>query len=79
MSSSVGEMRENRRFFEDKSLFVTETQMFLCSACRIKRMPSIEASFEGITRVFKELSPIKYEMSSSAGEMHENRSFFENK
>ena len=50
---SVGEMPDNRRFFENESLFLTETQMFLCSACRVQQMPSIETSFEGIARVFK--------------------------
>mgnify|MGYP004584054301 CR=1 FL=1 len=56
ISCSVGEMHENRRFFLNKSLFLKEPQMFLCSACRVQRMISIRTSFEGIARVFKELS-----------------------
>ena len=72
-------MHEIQRFFENKSLFLGETHMFLRSACRVHRMLSIETSFEGITRVFIELSPIIHKMSYSVGEMQENRWFFENK
>ena len=42
-------------------------------------MLSIENSFEGITRVFKELSSIVHKISWFVGELHENRRFFENK
>ena len=56
ISCYVVEMEEKRRFLGNKSLFLKETHMFSCSACRVQRMLSIEASFEGITRVFKELS-----------------------
>ena len=79
MSCSVSEMHENRRFYENKSLFLKEAHIFLCSACRIQRFLSIETSFDGITKVFKELSLIIPKMSWSVGKMHENRRFFENK
>ena len=51
----VGEMLKNRSFFENKRLFLKETHMVLCSACRVQRMLSNETSSEGITPVFKEL------------------------
>ena len=51
--------------------------MFLCFACRVQRMLSIEATFEGITRVFKKLSSILAKTSCYVGEMHENLRFFE--
>ena len=72
-------MHENRRFFLNKSLFLKEPHMFLCSACRVQRMLSIETSFEEITRVFKELSLIIPKILFYVGEMHENRRFFLNK
>ena len=77
MSFSVGEMHINRRFFESKSLFLTQTHMFLCSAGRVQRFQSNEASFEGIKGVFKELSTTLLKISCSVGEMYENRSIFE--
>ena len=40
-------------------------------------MLSIEATFEGITRVFKKLSSILAKTSCYVGEMHENLRFFE--
>ena len=79
MSCSVGEMHENRRFFENKSLFLTETHMFLCSTCRVKLILSNEANFDTITRVFKELLSIVPKISCFVGEMHKNRRFFESK
>ena len=79
ISCCVGEMHENRRFFENQSLFLNETPMLLCFACKVQRMLSIETSLEGITRAFKELSLIIAKTSCSVGEMHENRSFFESK
>ena len=72
ISCSVCEMQENR-FFENKSLFLKETHMFLCSPCRVQRILSIQTSFERITRVFKELLSIITELSCSVGEMQENR------
>ena len=51
--------------------------MFLRSACRGQRILSNEASFEGTTRVYKEL--ILPKISCSVAEVHENRCFFENK
>ena len=69
ISCSVDQMLENRRFFESISLFLRETHMFLRSAYRVQRMPTIETSFEGITRVFKELSTIIPKISRSVGEM----------
>ena len=59
-------MSLNRRFFENKSLFHTETHGFLRCACRVQRTLSNEASFEGITRVFKELSSIIRKISNEA-------------
>ena len=56
ISCSVGEMHENRCFFDNSSLFLTEARMFLRSASSVQRMLSIKTSFERITRVFKELS-----------------------
>ena len=79
MSCSVIENRENRRFIENKSLFLTETNMFLYSACRVQRTLSNDASFEGITRVFKQLSSIIPKMSFSVGALRENRHFWGNK
>ena len=79
ISSSVVEMHENRRFFENKSLFLKETHMSWCFACRVQRMLSIETSFVGITRVFKALSSFAPKISWSVGEMHENWGFSENK
>ena len=52
--------------------------MFLWSAFRVQRTLSIETSFEGITRDFKELSSIVPRISSSVCEKHGNRSFFVN-
>ena len=72
-------MHENRRFFENKSLFLTETHMFLGSACRVQRILSIGASFEGITPVFKKLSSIIPKISCSVGELQETGRLFENK
>ena len=69
-------MHENPSFFENKSEFFKETHMVLCSASRVQRILSIQISFEGITRVFEELSSIIYKISCSVGEMHENRGFF---
>ena len=54
----VGERHENRRFFENERIFFKERYMCLWSASRVQRMLSIETSFEGITRVIKELSSI---------------------
>ena len=79
ISCSHGEMHENRRFFENKLLFLKETHIFLWCACRVQRMLSIETSFEGITRVFSDLSSIIFIIYYSVGERHENRGFFENK
>ena len=79
ISCYVGVMHENRRFSLNKSLFLKEPHMFLCSACRVQRMLSIETSFGGITRVFKDLSLIIPKISCYVGEMHENRRFFFNK
>ena len=79
ISCSVGDMHENRRFFEISSLFLTETHMFLLSACSVQRILSFETSFKGIARVYRELSTIIPKISCSVGEMHENRRFFENK
>ena len=56
ISCSVGEMHENRSFFLNKSLFLKEPHMFLCSDCRVQQILSIQTCFEGITRVFKQLS-----------------------
>ena len=57
ISDSSRGMHEYRHFFVNKSLFLKEAHMFLFSACRVQRsMLSIGTSFEGITRVFKELS-----------------------
>ena len=78
MLCSVREMRENRRFIKNKSLFFRETHIFLCSACRVQQTLSNEASSEWITRVFKEFSSIKHKKSCSVGEMGENLRFFEN-
>ena len=50
--------------------------MYFWSACRVQRKLSNETTFEGITRVFEELSSIIYKISCSVGEMHENRGFF---
>ena len=72
-------MPENRRFLENKSLFLEETHMVFCSASRVQRMLSIQTCFEGITRVFFERSSILTKTSGSVREMHENRRFFENK
>ena len=49
-------MSENRRFKENKTLFLPETHVFLRFARRVHRFLSNEASLEGITGVFKELS-----------------------
>ena len=53
--------------------------MFLYSAGRVQRKQTIETSFEGITRVFKELSSIIPKTSFSIVEMHDNRRFSLNK
>ena len=63
ISCSVGEMHENWRFFLNKSLFLKEAHVFLCSTCRVQRILSIENSFEGITRGFKGLLWIIPELS----------------
>ena len=71
ISCSVGEIKECRRFFESESFFLTETHMFLRSVYRVQRNLSNMANFEGITRVFKELSTIIPLISCSVGEIYE--------
>ena len=60
-------MHEKRRFFVNKLLFLTETHTFLFSACRVQRILSIQTSFKGTTRVFRELSSIIPNISCSVG------------
>ena len=61
-------MKENHRVFENKSLFLKETRMFLGFDSRVQRILSIKTRFDGITRVFTELSSILSKTSCSDGE-----------
>ena len=54
-------MPENGRFLENKSLFLEEAHMVLCSASRVQRMLSIETSFEK-----------KHQLSESNHQSHSN-------
>ena len=46
ISCSVGEINEYRGFFESETFFLTETYMFLRSACRVHRIALNKASLE---------------------------------
>ena len=72
-------MDEKRRFTENESIFLKEKHMFLCSACGVQRILSIQTSFKGLTRVLKELSSIITKITCYVGVLHENRRFFKNK
>ena len=65
ISCPIFERHENRRFFENKRLFLNQRNIFLWFTCKVTRMLSNGTSFEGLSWAFNELSAMIAKVSQA--------------